>query len=235
MKNKLIYGVFLSVLLFAWGRAEGMPSAVVESDATVALKNDSVRIDFSKEGPFDIVGLRFGGKQLVSKKGANYYPWLLTYKGPQGENPLLRPSTGIYHGYKEVSTGGNAALEFRWSLILTYEDTVPVRMTVTLPDNSGLLRWNIEAGTPDGWVVSNTEFPRITVDRPDDAKLITSGGWGAEYTLSLPRTYYSEYPSVTGAMQMMLFSTTTTARSITLPTTRRLAESSIGQWSLPVP
>lgn len=204
MKNKLIYGVFLSVLLFAWGRAEGMPSAVVESDATVALKNDSVRIDFSKEGPFDIVGLRFGGKQLVSKKGANYYPWLLTYKGPQGENPLLRPSTGIYHGYKEVSTGGNAALEFRWSLILTYEDTVPVRMTVTLPDNSGLLRWNIEAGTPDGWVVSNTEFPRITVDRPDDGKLITSGGWGAEYTLSLPRTYYSEYPSVTGAMQMML-------------------------------
>ena len=65
MKNKLIYGVFLSVLLFAWGRAEGMPSAVVESDATVALKNDSVRIDFSKEGPFDIVGLRFGGKQQV--------------------------------------------------------------------------------------------------------------------------------------------------------------------------
>ena len=53
-------------------------------------------------------------------------------------------------------------------------------------------------------LVRNTQFPRITVTRPDKAKLITSAGWGAEYNLSNPQVYTSSYPSVTGSMQLLL-------------------------------
>ena len=78
-------------------------------------------------------------------------------------------------------------------------------MTVSVPDDSELVYWDIQAGTPEGWLISNTQFPRVTVTRPDDAKLITSAGWGAEYELKNPQVYAS-------------------VQSITLPKIKRLAE-----------
>jgi len=144
------------------------------------------------------------GKNIISNKGYNNIPWILTYKGPQGENPVFYPSHGEYTGWKKVTKDGHTAIAFKWNIRLTYKDMVSVIMTVSIPDDSELIYWDILSGTPDGWLVCNTQFPCVTVTRPNDAKLITSAGWGAEYNLGNPQVYDSSYPSVTGSMQLLL-------------------------------
>lgn len=195
----LVYLVSLNAL---WGQAKG--TQVTETDSTVILQNSKVRIEFPKSKTFDISKLTLSGKKLISNKGYNTIPWTLTYKGPQGENPVLSPSHGEYAGWLKATQNGNKAIAFKWNIRLTYKDVVPVIMTVCIPDDSELVYWDIQAGTPEGWLVSNTQFPCVTVTRPDDAKLITSAGWGAEYELGHPQEYTSSYPSVTGSMQLLL-------------------------------
>lgn len=198
----------LSVLLLCIGIFMPMrsndSSNVTQSDSYITLSNGKVLVQFPKGNAFDIAKMSLNGENVVSSVGLNTVPWTLTYKGPQGENPVLFPSHAVYKGANATTKDGNPAVMFKWDLRLTYKETVEVKMTVSLPDNSELLYWDIEAGTPAGWVVSNTQFPRITVKRPDNARLITSAGWGAEYTLNYPRVYSSSYPSVTGSMQLLL-------------------------------
>ena len=203
MKSCLI-SILVSLVSFtaAWGQASG--TQVTETDSTLTLRNSKVRVEFPKGEAFDISKLTLNGKELVLSKGYNTVPWTLTYKGPQGENPVLFPSHGEYAGWAKTTKDGHVAIAFKWNMRLTYQDLVPVVMTVSLPGDSELAYWDIQAGTPDGWLVSNTQFPRITVTRPDKAKLITSAGWGAEYNLSNPQVYTSSYPSVTGSMQLLL-------------------------------
>lgn len=178
-------------------------SKIAETDSTITLSNDNVQITFVKGSVFDISKLVLSGKELITKKGLNTLPWTLTYKGPQGENPVLFPSHGVYKGFSKEVKNGEASITFKWIMKLTYNDDAAVLMTISLPDDSDLAYWNVQAGTPKGWVVSNTQFPRITVDRPKDGKLITSAGWGAEYKLA-PQVYTTTYPSVTGSMQLLL-------------------------------
>lgn len=194
--------VSLVSLTASWGQAKG--TQITETDSTVTLRNSKVRVEFPKGEAFDISKLTLSGKELILGKGYNTVPWTLTYKGPQGENPVLFPSHGEYAGWSKGTKNGNTAIAFKWNMRLTYNDLVPVVMTVSVPDDSELVYWDIQAGTPEGWLISNTQFPRVTVTRPDDAKLITSAGWGAEYELKNPQVYASSYPSVTGSMQLLL-------------------------------
>lgn len=185
-------------------KSQNYGTKIIETDSSYVLTNGKVAAEFPKSKVFDISHLTLSGKDIVVRKGDNLTPWTLTYKGPQGENPVLFPSHGVYQGITKASKDGNMALLFQWDITLTYTDKIKVDMTVSLPDNSELLYWDLKAGTPTGWIVSNTQFPRISVDRPEKAKLITSAGWGAEYTLSNPQVYISNYPSVTGSMQLVL-------------------------------
>ena len=177
--------VSLVSLTASWGQAKG--TQITETDSTVTLRNSKVRVEFPKGEAFDISKLTLSGKELILGKGYNTVPWTLTYKGPQGENPVLFPSHGEYAGWSKGTKNGNTDIAFKWNMRLTYNDLVPVVMTVSVPDDSELVYWDIQAGTPEGWLISNTQFPRVTVTRPDDAKLITSAGWGAEYELKNPK------------------------------------------------
>ncbi|MDD2960704.1 MAG: DUF6259 domain-containing protein [Muribaculaceae bacterium] len=177
-------------------------SAVVETDSSIMLKNKYVEIVFAKKN-FDIKSIILSGQKVLSNQGLNAIPWVLTYKGPQGENPQFFPSHAVYKGCEANIIGDTAKITFSWQLTLTYEENAQVSITVSLPGDSELAYWDIQSGTPEGWVVSNTQFPRIFFDRPKDAKVITSAGWGAEYNMN-SQTYTSSYPSWSGAMQLML-------------------------------
>lgn len=201
MKRFILYILLSFVTVSAYS---SKATVIIESDKSVVMENGSVRVEFPKRKIFDITKLTLNGKDVIKVPGYNTVPWTLTYKGPQGENPVLLPSHCEYAGYEQTTKDGCKALEFRWNLRLSYEYLVPVVMTVSLPDDSELLRWDFESGTPEGWVVSGTQFPRITVARPDNAKLVTSAGWGAEYTLGNPTVISASYPSVTGSMQLLL-------------------------------
>ena len=87
MKSCLI-SILVSLVSFtaAWGQASG--TQVTETDSTLTLRNSKVRVEFPKGEAFDISKLTLNGKELVLSKGYNTVPWTLTYKGPQGENPV---------------------------------------------------------------------------------------------------------------------------------------------------
>jgi hypothetical protein len=174
-------------------------------DAT--LSNGKVKITFAQGNKFDITSMILNGHKVIDNAGLNTEPWALTYVGPQGENPELLPSHAVYEGCKSIQSGDTSKLQFTWLLTLSYSISVNVKMTVSLPKDSELAYWDIEAGTPQGWIIRETQFPRITVNRPTDGKLITSAGWGNEYELK-EKTFESNYPSWSGSMQLMLLHNT---------------------------
>lgn len=176
---------------------------ITETDSTIAMSNSHVKIIFPKGKAFDISFLSLNGKDVIPGKWMNTAPWILTYKGPQGENPDLFPWHGVYEGYTVNQDKDKVSVTFKWTMKLTYDMNASVDMTVSLPDDSELLYFDIAAGTPEGWIISNTKFPRIAMKRLGDDKLITTAGWGAEYDLK-PQLYTASYPSVTGSMQMLL-------------------------------
>ena len=87
MKSCLI-SILVSLASFttAWGQASG--TQVTETASTQTLRNSKVRVEFPKGEAIDISRLTLNGKELVLSKGYNTVPWTLTYKGPQGENPV---------------------------------------------------------------------------------------------------------------------------------------------------
>ena len=125
--------VSLVSLTASWGQAKG--TQVTETDSTVTLQNSKVRVEFLKGETFDISKLTLSGKELILSKGYNTVPWTLTYKGPQGENPVLFPSHGEYAGWSKATKDSHTAITFRWNMRLTYKDLVPVIMTVSIPDD----------------------------------------------------------------------------------------------------
>lgn len=179
-------------------------STVTEAGDDLILANEHVKIIFdNNKKQFDIKSIELSGKKVLSEAGKNQAPWMLTYIGAQGENPDLYPNHAVYKGYKAEQVQDTLKLEFSWLLTLSYSQTADVKMTVSLPDDSELVYWNLESGTPKGWVVHKTEFPRIHFDRPENGKFITSAGWGAEFDLKT-ELFESSYPSVTGSMQLIM-------------------------------
>ena len=131
------------LLLAAQTFAQGTTRATRSGD-NYTLSNGAVEAVFSGQGRFDIEKLTLNGKSVLGA-GANLAPWILYYKGPQGENPCLMPEHAAYDGAAIRDDDEGKTLVFTWQLTLDYSaERYPVRMYVSLPDGSELLRWNIE-------------------------------------------------------------------------------------------
>lgn len=102
--------VFLMNIAAVWGQANG--TQIAETDSTLIMQNSKVRIEFPKGKIFDISKFSLNGKELILNKGNNTIPWTLTYKGPQGENPVLFPSHGEYTGWSKEKKDGHMAILF---------------------------------------------------------------------------------------------------------------------------
>lgn len=169
----------------------------------ITLTNGLVEAVFCTKETFDIKKLRLNGKELL-KTGKNITPWILYYKGTQGESPELKPEHALYDGVEICNSDNAVTLIFTWQLTLDYSGTTyPVRMHVTLPNDSELLRWNIETAMPDGWMVTDLKFPRLTIERPTEAKILTTEGWGIERPLDIT-TFEARYPSHSSSMQFII-------------------------------
>ena len=84
------------LLLAAQTFAQGTTRATRSGD-NYTLSNGAVEAVFSGQGRFDIEKLTLNGKSVLGA-GANLAPWILYYKGPQGENPCLMPEHAAYDG-----------------------------------------------------------------------------------------------------------------------------------------
>jgi len=175
-----------------------------ETASELTIGNGLVELTFPKASDFDIKSIKMGGRSLLSKTGLNTVPWILTYQGKKGENPVLFPSYGEYKGYTINKEDSGVSVVFKWDMKLSYEAVYSILMTVAIPNNSDLIHWDIKAELPEGWIITKTQFPRITIDTPADGKMITSAGWGNEYDIKAGGSYVENYPSHSGAMQLLI-------------------------------
>ena len=190
----------LLLVSMAFAQAKTIVSA---SDGNCRLSNETVEAVFRGSESFDIEKLVLNGHPVL-QAGTNKAPWVLVYKGPQGENPELKPEHAVYEGAEIRHDKGAETLVFTWQLTLDYSSVkYPVRMYVTLPDDGELLQWNLEADLPAGWMVTDLQFPRVVIDRPADGKIITTEGWGVEKSLDIA-TFEARYPSHASAMQFLV-------------------------------
>ncbi len=171
----------------------------------LVLKNRHVELVFDGGKEYLFKAFRCEGRNMLPDQGSATHPWVLTYRGPHGENPALQPRWGFYDGGRLIAGEGESTLEFTWRVVLgKLDETWPVRVSVTLAKDSELPEWRLSAELPEGWVIVSSEFPRIAVRRPDDATGILSVGYGAEYPIGASGQLQSRYPSCTGAMQLVL-------------------------------
>ena len=185
----LVAGLLLHTQIFAQDK-----TAASRTGEDYTLSNGAVEAVFSGSGSFDIEKLVLNGKQVVAA-GKNETPWILIYKGSQGENPELKPEHAVYRGVQVRDDAHAKTLVFTWELTLDYSPVkYPVRMYVTLPDGGELLQWNIEADLPAGWLVTDLKFPNVVIERPEDGRIITTEGWGVEKPLDIA-TFEARYPS----------------------------------------
>ena len=192
--NKHRASIFLALSLLT-----SLP--VVAQD--IVLQNKNVRMVFAQSGEYCLKEFESGGQSLVPQGGSRTPLWIADLLGPQGETPKMQPRWGYFDGGSLAADGRSA--EFRWRLVIEREAAYPVLVRVSLPsEDSELPEWSIEATLPQGWILTDLEFPRISVTRPEGVKGIMSVGYGAEYEIPRSDKIMSTYPSCTGAMEMIL-------------------------------
>lgn len=175
----------------------------VPDGTTPVLDNGKVRAVFGSGKTFSLDELVMNGRSLADK-GSSPSPWLISCLGPNGEKFNFTPGHAWYTGARKVREGTVSKLIFSWHLLYDYSGkTYPVRVIVSLPDDADRLFWELEADQPEGWFITKTEFPKLSLRHPGKAKVITTSGWGVENPLTSAQIR-SEYPTTTASMQFVM-------------------------------
>lgn len=177
------------------------PMTALAKDIT--LDNGKVKMTFAADGTeFCFKSFEMQGRQLIADGGTKAFPWTMTLLGTNGESPAMTPRWCQYAGGLMSADGRSAT--FTWKMLLEGEWKYSVSMHVSLPEDADLPEWSISAELPAGWVVTDLEFPRISVARPDNVKGIMAVGYGAEYNIGTSGMIQSKYPSGAGTMQLIM-------------------------------
>ena len=170
----------------------------------LVLANENASLVFSGNKDFLLKEFNMAGKNLLPAAGSATHPWQLTYRGPNGENPLLMPRWGVYRGTEFTEYNGAPAVKATWDMVLEDAPQWPVTVTVALPDDAEMPSFYIDAALPEDWVITDLEFPRVTFKQIPNGKAVMPIAYGCEYNLSREGQLQTRYPSVTGSMQLMM-------------------------------
>lgn len=174
----------------------------IQAQEPYVLDNGKVRAVFSGGNTFQVEEIVFGGHKVAGKGSSTL--WHISCLGPCGETPVFRPKHGKYQGATVSREGKVSSLTFTWNMRFDYSGKVyPFRAVVSLPDDGDRLYFGLEAQVPEGWWVTQTDYPELTLLEPLDAKVITTGGWGVERKLT-PVKRQIPYPSTASSMQFFL-------------------------------
>lgn len=179
-------------------------SSTKHENSDLILKNKNVELVFANGKEFLFKEFRMDGVNILSPGGSVTYPWQLIYLGPNGENPTLQPKWGDYKGGEVRNEPNATTLVFTWQMLIDAGPMCPIRVLVTLGKDAELPEWRLEAEMPEGWIITESEFPRIAVNRPEGAKGILPVAFGTEYNIGNDGQLQSRYPSCTGGMQLVL-------------------------------
>lgn len=194
---------FLSFILSINGQSNKI--GVLEGNKIV-LKNNAVTLEFADTDKFSFKSFSSAENKLswLPTNGDFDDLWHIELKNDRGVNPIFKPSNTIYKGaVLDQNTADKAIAIFTWHIRLSKLHYCPLRVIVTLEKESGLSDWRLEVDLPKNWQVTKTDFPRLTLQKGEQAKLIMPAGWGVEYDLNGHSNYEAEYPSCTGSMQLL--------------------------------
>ena len=188
--------------LFAAVIASLLALGGLQAQDVCVLDNGKVRAVFNGGDTFRVEEIVMDGQKIAGKGSSTL--WHITCLGPGGETPVFRPKHGKYQGAVASREGEVSSLTFTWDMRFDYSGKVyPFRAIISLPDNADRLFFGLEAELPEGWWVTETDYPELTLGKPEDAKIITTGGWGVEYPLtSVKKT--ALYPTTSCSMQFVL-------------------------------
>lgn len=170
----------------------------------LVLSNENATLVFSGDKDFLLKEFNMAGKNLLPAAGSVTHPWQLTYRGPNGENPLLMPRWGVYRGTEFTEYNGAPAVKASWDMVLEDAPQWPVTVTISLADDAEMPSFHIDANLPEDWVITDLEFPRVTFRQIPNGKAVMPIAYGCEYNLSREGQLQTRYPSVTGSMQLMM-------------------------------
>lgn len=174
------------------------------ADGDIVMANENATLVFQGDKDFLLKEFKMAGRELLPAAGSTAHPWQLTYRGPNGENPLLMPRWGVYRGTEVTEYNGAPAVKATWDMVLDDTPKWPVTVTVALPDDAEMPAFYIDAALPDDWVITDLEFPRVTFAQIPNGKAVMPIAYGCEYNLSREGQLQTRYPSVTGSMQLMM-------------------------------
>ncbi|MDE7386663.1 MAG: glycoside hydrolase [Muribaculaceae bacterium] len=200
-KSPIVASLLIAALSFA---AEAKTTASRTAAGDIVLANENASLTFGGGNDFQFKEFNMSGKNLLPANGSTTYPWQLTYRGPVGENPQLRPQWGVYRGTEITDRDGVPAVKATWDMVLDDTPRWPVTVTVALADDAAMPSFYIDASLPEDWVITDVEFPRITFKQIKGGKAIMPIAYGCEYNLSREGQLQTRYPSVTGSMQLMM-------------------------------
>ncbi|MDE6403353.1 MAG: glycoside hydrolase, partial [Muribaculaceae bacterium] len=200
-KSPIVASLLIAALSFT---AEAKTTASRTAAGDIVLANENASLTFGGGNDFQFKEFNMSGKNLLPANGSTTYPWQLTYRGPVGENPQLRPQWGVYRGTEITDRDGVPAVKATWDMVLDDTPRWPVTVTVALADDAAMPSFYIDAALPEDWVITEVEFPRITFKQIKGGKAIMPIAYGCEYNLSREGQLQTRYPSVTGSMQLMM-------------------------------
>lgn len=172
----------------------------------IILENDSLRLVFANGSEFKFLEMSSPGsdRSWLPEYGDFSHLWEITLRGgPNAVNPEIKPMNCKYMGASVEDNETKASVTFLWEMRLNKDHYYPLRVIVSLYEDSGLSDWRIETDLPKEWLVSKVNFPMIMIQKPEQAKLIMPAGWGVEYELDAHSEYLAQYPSCTGSMQLL--------------------------------
>lgn len=195
--TSILLGAVLSVASVGLN-AQALPDDIV-------LKNDHVELRFGgSEKNFFFRYFYFDGVNILPSTGSVTHPWEVTLLGPNGENPTLQPKFTYYKGGKFEEKDGVQKATFTWNLVIEAQKW-PLNISVTLAPDDDMPHWTMDASMPEGWILTQADYPRIMVKRlKGEAKGILPYGYGAEYDMPTNSQLQMRYPSVTGMMEMVM-------------------------------
>ncbi len=185
-------------------KMNGANSLIEKRDGQIIMDNGSIRLIFSDGNQFRLLSMSGKNESWLPAGGSYTALWQYSLDGPNGINPQLDPTNGVYQGVLvKEDAPEQASLVFSWKMRLSKDIYYPVRVIVSLSRTSLLSAWSIEMDLPDKWKVESVNFPCLTLKRSNAAKVIMPAGWGFEYTLNEYSEYAAHYPSYNGVMQLM--------------------------------
>ena len=158
----------------------------------VVLDSGKMRLTFGIEGGKLLLTGLSGEREWLTGDGGSL--WKLDFRGPDNAVKEVASSDAIL-------SGG----QFKWQVPLG-EKTAEVTMTIRLEKGSPISYWSLKAGLPEGWKVTESEFPIIpSIALQKGLKVAAPAGWGVEYEVKPGMSYGGTYPSCSAAMQFVAF------------------------------